>query len=952
MSAMNDAATRGLWAQALLLGLAIGWLADAVEAAPGRWSSAGPYGGRIDSAALSPLEPGVVYASAHRSVYRSDDGGNSWSNQSAGLSTLSAGTTRLAAHPALPGYVLLAGARGVFLSVNSGRSWFRRDSGLPVNNSSFHTVDVAYAPSNPAVLYLASEDDGLYRSSNGGASWVAVGAPSLPTDLIRIAVDPGDAQSLLVWVGDRNTNDYPASLYRSSNGGLSFTPVSGPWDSGGPIREDIQLLAYNANTPGTVFLAGDLGNFRSTNGGTSFSALPALPLGASQRLQSLAYDPGSAGRLVFGSSDGVLLSLDNGASFLARNSGLTVTSGEPASIGTLLIDPANAARWLAFGVAGEVFLSANAGLNWAPASGGLRGTGIQTLAVHPTRPQRVYAGLRNRRHEATSPALYQSDDGAQSWVRFNAALALDTVNAIAFDPATVSSLNSTRMYAIGADFAPLGLPAASYRGGVFRSNDGGVSWTPADNFLPTPLAGPAAVGEASDLLLDPASISAGATQILYLATRGLVRCVAGVPQLDLARLWRSSDAASSWLPRDGLPLGVCTPRVQYPLPAALAFDPGDSSIVYAGTRLQGYCQDCGDPLPSTPNGVYKSIDGGLNWVAVNSGLPLMSGSGSVWDVAALAAAPGLPGTLYVALNDASQPESAGRVYKTVDGGASWQRADTGLAGVSLRSLRVDPGNPQRVLAGVGGLELTPGGIYLSSNGGASWDSISIDLPIDSAQAVALSLPVVGPPTIHAGTDEGVFSLTRIPDGDVDGPPDATEDLAPNAGDGNADAIADRLQPEVASFEIPNAFLPQATRGGAREGTVSNTELSIGEGSGCTQVYDAAAVDPLSLPDDGDYQPAAGVVRFEFIGCTQLQVGLIFHGQTFGPDWVLRRYGPTNAGNVLSFNWFSPSGVTRTGSSWNFTLIDNGAGDLRRETGRILFIGAPMQPVPLHANGFE
>ena len=246
MSAMNDAATRGLWAQALLLGLAIGWLADAVEAAPGRWSSAGPYGGRIDSAALSPLEPGVVYASAHRSVYRSDDGGNSWSNQSAGLSTLSAGTTRLAAHPALPGYVLLAGARGVFLSVNSGRSWFRRDSGLPVNNSSFHTVDVAYAPSNPAVLYLASEDDGLYRSSNGGASWVAVGAPSLPTDLIRIAVDPGDAQSLLVWVGDRNTNDYPASLYRSSNGGLSFTPVSGPWDSGGPIREDIQLLAYNA----------------------------------------------------------------------------------------------------------------------------------------------------------------------------------------------------------------------------------------------------------------------------------------------------------------------------------------------------------------------------------------------------------------------------------------------------------------------------------------------------------------------------------------------------------------------------------------------------------------------------------------------------------------------------------------------------------------------------------
>lgn len=949
---MNTALAPIRWLQALLAVASTLLLSAPAEPAPGRWSSAGPYGGRIDSAALSPLEPGVVFASAHRSVYRSADGGNAWVSTSAGLSTLSSGSTRLAAHPSLAGYLLLAGARGVFLTVNSGRSWVRRDNGLPVSNSGFRSVDVVYAPSNPAVLYLATEDDGLYRSINGGANWVATGGSSLPTDLIRIAVDPADPQSLLVWVGDRNTNDFPASQYRSSNGGSSFTPVAGPWDSGGAIREDVDLLAYNANTPGTVFLAGDFGNFRSTNSGVSFTALPTLPLGSSQRLQSLAVDSSTTGRLVFGSSDGVLLSLDNGATFLPRNSGLTVTAGDPASIGSVLIDPTNAARWLAFGVAGEVFISSNAGLNWAPASGGLRGTAIQTVAVHPTRAQRLYAGLRNQRGEATSPALYQSDDNAQSWLRFNAALALDTVNGIAFDLATVSSAGSTRMYAIGADFAPLGQPAASYRGGVFRSNDGGTTWSPADSFVPAPVAGPAAVGEAADILLDPASISAGATQILYLATRGLVRCVAGTPQLDVARLWRSADAATSWLPRDGLPLGVCSPRTQYPLPVALAFDPGASTTVYAGTRLQGYCADCGDPLPTTPNGVYKSTNSGQTWTAVNNGLPQMSGSGSVWDVAALAAAPGLPGTLYVAVNDSSQPESPGRVYKTTDGGANWSPADSGLAGVSMRSLRVDPTNPQRVLAGVGGLEVTPGGVYVSADGGASWDSISIDLPIDSAQSVALSLPVSGPPTVHAGTDEGVWSLTRVPDGDIDGPSDATEDLAPNAGDGNADSIADRLQPHVASFEIPNELLPQAQRGGAREGTVSNTELSAGEGSSCTQVYDAAAIDPLTLPDDGDYQASAGLVRFEFIGCPQLQVALTFHDQTFGPEWTFRRFGPTSTANVLTFNWFSPAGVTRTGNSWNFTLIDNAPGDLRREVGRILFLGAPVQAVPLHADGFE
>ena len=69
----------------------------------------------------------------------------------------------------------------------------------------------------------------------------------------------------------------------------------------------LSLLAFNPNTPGTVFLAGPFGNYRSLNGGASFTALPQLPLGSSQRLQSVAHDPLVAGRVLFGTSDGVLL---------------------------------------------------------------------------------------------------------------------------------------------------------------------------------------------------------------------------------------------------------------------------------------------------------------------------------------------------------------------------------------------------------------------------------------------------------------------------------------------------------------------------------------------------------------------------------------------------------------------------------------------------------------------
>lgn len=935
-----------LWASWALLASGL------ASAADGRWSSNGPYGGRVDSAVISAAEPGVVYAAAHRSVYRSIDGGQTWLLRSAGLNTIDAGEIVLAAHPSLPGHLALAGARGVFFTSDSGRNWRRRDSGLPVSSSSFRSVDIAYAPSAPARLYLATAAEGLYRSQDGGQSWSAVGGASLPSRLDRIAIDPVDPDRVLVWAVQRNTGDFPASLYRSLDGGLNFTPVTGPWDQGGPIREPLELLAFNPNASGTVFLAGAFGNYRSLNAGLGFAVLPALPVAPSQRLQSLAADPGTAGRVVFGTSLGVLLTLDNGVSFQTRNNGLSVAGSDPASIGPVLIDPLNANRWLAFSLSGEVFGTATAGLGWATVSTGLRGTTIGALAVHPTRPQRVFAGLRNLRSEATSPALLQSDDNGLNWVRFNQGLLLDSLEALAIDPATVATPSSTVIYAGGADYAPLGQLPTSYRGGVFRSTDGGFNWAPVDTLVPLPNAGAAATGMVHSIAIDASSASSGISQRLYFAARGLVRCVGPTPILDVARIWRTTNGAASWSPRDGLPPGACSPRAHWASPVAIAIDPGDPQRLYAGTRIEGYCRDCGDPVPAIVGGVWRSGDGGQSWSSASNGLPMMGGTGGPLDVLALATAPGQPGVLYVALIDPTVEDAPGRLFKSTDGGANWTAAEDGLAGQVVRTLRVDPLQPSRVYAGVSGNELSPGGVFLSNDGGTTWNSISIDLPVDSAGELALGQPGTGAPTLHAGTDEGVWSLTRVPDGDIDGPPDAIEDLAPNAGDGNNDGIADRLQADVASFEIPQALLP--IEGTAKQGTLSNTELFLGEGGGCQQVHDVAAIDPGQLPTDPGYRVDAGLLRFEFVDCTVLQAELIFHNESFGPDWRFRRFGPTSAGNVLTLDWFSPgaTAATRVGNTWFLTVIDNGPGDLRREAGRILFIGGPAREVSLFSDGFE
>jgi len=105
--------------------------------------------------------------------------------------------------------------------------------------------------------------------------------------------------------------------------------------------------------------------------------------------------------------------------------------------------------------------------------------------------------------------------------------------------------------------------------------------------------------------------------------------------------------------------------------------------------------------------------------------------------------------------------------------------------------------------------------------------------------------------------------------------------------------------------------------------------------------------------DPGFTPDAGLIRFEFINCTNAQVLATFHDQSFGPGWVFRRFGPALSGNALTLQWLGMgNAAVRNGRSFTLTLTDNGPGDLRSESGRILFMGGPVRELPLFNNGFE
>ncbi len=101
--------------------------------------------------------------------------------------------------------------------------------------------------------------------------------------------------------------------------------------------------------------------------------------------------------------------------------------------------------------------------------------------------------------------------------------------------------------------------------------------------------------------------------------------------------------------------------------SSLAIDPANSKILYAGLR--------GNDNKGTGGGVFKTTDGGASWTAINTGLASTR-------VQALAVDPANSSTVYAAAMDAIVPVTyagvGGGVYKTTDGGASWTAINTGL----------------------------------------------------------------------------------------------------------------------------------------------------------------------------------------------------------------------------------------------------------------------------------
>jgi photosystem II stability/assembly factor-like uncharacterized protein len=292
----------------------------------------------VGSMAVADSDPNVIFVGTGEAcirgnisygdgVYKSTDGGKTWSN--VGLKeTRHIGAVII--HPTNPDVVFVAALghaygpnpeRGIYRTRDGGKTW---EKVLYLDDRT-GGIDIVFDPNNPHILFAAMWEgwrtpwslnsggakDGLYRSNDDGTTWKRIEGNGMPEGTLgRIGVAVSGADSNVVYALIEAKN---GGLYRSDDGGVNWTLVN-------PDHRFTQRAWYfthvwaDPKNAGGVYIA-NTGLYRSSDGGKSFERINA-PHGDHH---ALWIDPNDPSRMINGNDGGATISVDGGKNWSTQN---------------------------------------------------------------------------------------------------------------------------------------------------------------------------------------------------------------------------------------------------------------------------------------------------------------------------------------------------------------------------------------------------------------------------------------------------------------------------------------------------------------------------------------------------------------------------------------------------------------------------------------------------------
>jgi photosystem II stability/assembly factor-like uncharacterized protein len=622
--------------------------AGASQGSVGAWAPThGPGGGPAMVVAVAQSAHNVVYAGTIGGIFRSTNAGRTW--MGAGLT--GPPVSSAASPPGLPGATALVVdprspstlyatrndrwqnggvtyTRPLFKSTNGGRSWRTLAvKGLPVAIT-------------PTTLYAAAEGNRLLRTMNGGRSWASADEGLPRSYLWSFAYDPSYPLKVYAAMGSDG-------LFASRDGGAHWRPLGI-----GVAHSAVTAVAVSPVNPRTIVAGADTGVVQSLDGGRTWRMLdPAM--GGHDRdrgymqVTALLFDPQDA-RTLYATTDctGVFKSTDGGARFKPVNSGL---APKCPWVYAVAIDPLTPGTLYAAEPQRGMLKSVDGGGRWHLIDNGLNISSVTSVVVGKP----VYAAARTL-------GLFRSDDGGAHWQ--SVPTGLSRVDSVAVDPSDPRHLLASGL-------------------GLVLSRDGGRTWTHTT-------LGSRDVG---DVVVDGKTAYAAAGNGVYGSSDG-------------GRTWRA----------------IGPPAL---FPVALALAPRHPLTVYVGGAADG---------ASRAGGLYRSTDGGASWIRLTDALNV--------DVTAIAVDRRTPTTLYI-----GTPGGEGGIFESTDGGATWHKQSAGptwrtrsrdgrllTPTLGITSLVVDPAQPSTLYTATGW-----DGVFRSTDGGRSWQRYDRGLANEAVTALAL-----------------------------------------------------------------------------------------------------------------------------------------------------------------------------------------------------------------------
>jgi len=633
---------------------------------------------------------------------------------------------------------------GVWKTTDAGRTWVPIFDGQPTGSIGA----LAVAPSNPNVIYVGSGEglrrpdlstgDGIYKSTDAGKTWQHLGLRD-GQQITSILIDPQDPNRVFVAVlGHPYGPNSERGVFRSTDGGATW-----------------QKILYKDDDTGAADLAFD----------------PKNPQIIYTDLWSSRRPPWTTGNPLEGHTGGLFKSTDGGETWHPLTKGLPTNAQGLGRIG-FGISPSSPNRIYALVDAapevGGLYRSDDAGESWQRVNHEARiwgrGSDFAWVRVSPENPDIIYI---------CNTSTYRSTDAGTSFTAIKGAPGGDDYHTVWINPedpkiillaadqgATISvnggatwsswyNQPTAQFYHVITDnqfpyWVYGGQQESGSAGTASRSDWGAISfrdWHPVGTeeygyVAPDPLHSnliyggkvtrfDMITGQTQDV--SPVLLRTG--KYRFNRTAPLIFSPAAPHTLYLGSnvLFKTTDAGHSWqvispdLTREdpGVPPNLTSMTADDPAHGkhrgviySLAPSPLDANLIWAGTD---------DGL------IWLTRDGGQNWREVSPpGLTAWS------KIAQLDASHFDPNGVYAAVNRFRLDDLHPYIYRTHDGGQTWEKITTGLPDdAPVNVVREDPVRQGLLFAG------TERAIYVSFNDGDSWQSLQLNLPATSMRDLVI-----------------------------------------------------------------------------------------------------------------------------------------------------------------------------------------------------------------------